>query len=389
MMKTWRPAMVAVSSVLALALASCASGPSDSNRSGDDSGNQGDVLTMEIGKLNFDPTKYCGEKPMKIGHLTAAGGNNWMAEVKALIEKFETFCPNVTDIQYYDANGDVTKFSSAVNAWAAQDFDIIYAFAGYFGEQTLPAFRAAQAAGVKVAVGNVAMGNDAVPDSVTASVVTDIDSIARSSVDFFEGAKEEGTSKILMIGGPAGSPMDPQVIASMKSYAKESDADIEFLQDEPLVGNAEIAKSAEAAAGALQKHPEIDGIVMTNVAVAPAVIRVFQNAGRKVPAIAGVGATSGAICALEKIREADPNAGQMLTLDGSPNFAPLALAKAIAAFQGIDAPELGLTDAETYIDYTPFVDTLNRKMPECDPSLPADADPTAALTAEEIKAAVN
>lgn len=387
MAKNWHTGGVAMAVSLMMGLAACASGPADSAGSTSNHEMQADVPRLEIGKLNFEPTKYCGDKPMKIGHITGFGGNTWMLEVKALIEKFEEFCPNATGIEYYDANGDVAKFNSTINAWASQGFDVIYAFDGVFGTQSLPAFRAAQEAGVIVTAGNVPLGNDAVPESVTASLVLDVDSVGREWVDFLDEAEDDGTSKVLLIGGLAGNPQDPDFIEGMKAHIEEIDAEVEFLQDAPLVGNNDVAKSVEAATAAIQKYPEIDGLVLTNVAVAPAVLRVFQNAGRDVPAIAGIGATSGAICAVRKIREKSPDL-QMLTLDGSPNFAPFALVKGIAKFQGIDAPELGPDDAETYFTHTPYVDTLNDQMPECDPSLPDGADPTVALTAEELAEAV-
>lgn len=381
---------VAATAALTLGLAACGgSDSSDSSGSGSDATGAAvaDAIQLKAGELNFDPTKYCGDKPMKVGYITGFGSNTWSVTAKAVIDKFKDYCPNITELEYYDANGDVTKYNNTLNAWAAQGFNVVYAFDGTFGTQTLPAFRAAQQAGVKIGVANIPLGDDVVPDTVTASVVQDQDDMAAQYVKFFDDAKKDGTSQILLIGGTPGNTLDPGLIKRMKANIEETGADVKFLQDSPIVGNWDIAASAQAAAAVIPKYKNIDGVLLTNAAVAPAVMRAFQSAGRPVPAIGGTGITSGTICEVEKVRKSDPNV-QMLSLDATGNSGPIALAKAMAAFQGIDESELGPDDVETYVRLAPYVDTLNGQMPECDSSLPADADPTMALTTDEIAAAV-
>lgn len=345
------------------------------------------ALQVKIGELNFDLTKYCGDKPMKIGNITGFGGNTWTLEQQALVEKFKTYCPNITEIQTYDAQGDATKFNNTLNAWAAQGFNVAYATSGVFGTQTLPAFRSAQTAGMTIGVSNASLGDDVVPTTVAASVVQSFTDMGSRFVKFLDDAKPQGTSKVLLIGGTAGNTFDPPVLAAMKKSIDETGADVELLQDIPVVGNWDIAASTQVAASVLSTYPEIDGIVLTNAVVASGVIRAFQNAGRPIPAITGTGISSGVVCELTAARQTNPNIN-MMTLDASGNVPALALAKAIAAYQGIDAPELGPNDSETYVNLATYVDTLNGQIPECDPSLPADADPTMALTSAEINAAV-
>nr|WP_272919466.1 substrate-binding domain-containing protein [Amycolatopsis rubida] len=324
---------------------------------------------------------------MKVGNLTGFGGNTWTVEMQAVIAKFKAYCPNITGIETYDAQGDATKFNDTLNAWAAQGFNVAYATSGVFGTQTLPAFRKAQQFGLKIGVSNAPLGDAVVPKSVTASVVQDFADMGTRFVKFLDAAKKKGTSKILVIGGTAGNTFDPLVVSEMQKAIRDTGAHVEFLQPSPVVGNWDIAASAQAAASVISKYPEIDGLVLTNAAVASGVIRAFQNAGRPVPTIAGTGITSGVLCDLHAARKKDPNIN-MISLDASGNVPALALAKAIAAYQGIRAPELGPDDAETYVKLATYVDTLNHQIPKCDPALPADADPTMALTAQEIAAAV-
>lgn len=372
---------------LAISLSACTADAGDPAAAPERGSAADQSLQIEIGKLNFDPAKYCGDKPMRIGNITGFGGNTWMVEVRAIIDTFKEHCSNISEIQYYDANGDVTKFNSTISAWAAQDFDLIYGFTGTFGSQTMPAFKEAQKAGVKIGVSNVSLGDAAVPESVTASVVQDIDDMARQWMEFFDSAKTEGPAQIVMIGGTAGAPLDAAIVASMKRQIKETGAEVTFLQDEPLIGNWDVAESAKAIASVIPKYKEIDGVLLTNAVATPAVVRAFENAGRPIPALGGTGISSGAVCEVAKVRAKNPEV-QMLSLDGTGNVGPLALIKAIASFQGIDAPELGPTDAETYVKLAPYVDTLNDVFPACDAELPADADPSMALTKAQVLAAV-
>lgn len=347
----------------------------------------GQALHLENGALNFDPRAYCGDKPMKVGNITGFGGNTWSLEMQAVVAKFEEYCPNISVLETYDAQGDVTRFNSTLNAWAAQGFDVAYATSNVFGPQTLPAFRSAQQLGLRLGVSNAPLGDAVVPTSVTASVVTDFDDMGRRFAQFLDEAAPDRTSRFLVIGGPAGNTFDPEVVDAMKTVISDSGIDAELLQDHPVVGNWDLAASSQAAASIISTYERIDGIVLTNAAVASGVIRAFQNAGRPVPTIVGTGITSRVVCDLVEARRADPNV-HMLSLDGSGNGPALALAKTIAEFQGIEAPELGPDNAETYVRLATYVDTLGGVIPECDPSLPADADPTMALTAEEIAAAV-
>ena len=72
-------------------------------------------------------------------------------------------CPNVTEVKYFDANLDPEKFNSTVSAWAAQGVNIIVAFDD-FGQSAVPAFKAAQLAGVKVVTDNAIPGNAQIPE---------------------------------------------------------------------------------------------------------------------------------------------------------------------------------------------------------------------------------
>jgi ribose transport system substrate-binding protein len=341
----------------------------------------GDISQLKIGELNFDPSKYCGSKPFKVGAIDGFGGNAWRVETRALVEKVAKACPNNQGVQYFDANLDPQKFNSTINSWAAQGVNIIVAFDD-FGQGAVPAFRAAQQKGVKVVTDNAIPGNAKVPNDVTAAVVPDFDKGAKAWVEFLDKATK-GNGKIVLIGGPAGNLFDGPAIDSIKKAIQETGSKVQLVEQGPQYANWDPAKTQQVMSSLLAKNKDINGVVLTYMATAPAVIRAFKAAGLPLPAIAGQSSSNEVVC---QVKNLSKSGLQALGIDGSANQAALALAKGLAAYQGISAPELGPTDGPTVSNYATYIDTVNGKIPTCDPSLPAGADLSTALTLDEIKA---
>jgi ribose transport system substrate-binding protein len=346
---------------------------------------EGEYGQLEIGELNFDMSKYCGEKPTVVGAIDGFGGNTWRVETRALIEKTAKECPNVTEVKYFDANLDPEKFNSTISAWAAQGVNVIVAFDD-FGQSAVPAFKAAQLAGVKVVTDNAVPGNAQIPGDVTAAVIPDFEKGGKEWVEFLNEATDE-KGKIALIGGPAGNLFDTPSQEAMEKAIEETGAGIEFVESEPVVGNWELAKTQQATAALLNKYPDLDGVVLTAMFAAPAVNRAFEAAGKPLPAIAGQSSSNEVICEIHEKQQKDPNYN-VFSLDGSAQQAALALAKGMAAYQEIEAPELGPTDEPTKANYKVYVDTLKNMLPPCEKSLPGGADLSTALTKSEIEEVV-
>ena len=296
---------------------------------------EGEYGQLEIGELNFDMSKYCGEKPTVVGAIDGFGGNTWRVETRALIEKTAKECPNVTEVKYFNANLDPEKFNSTISAWAAQGVNIIVAFDD-FGQSAVPAFKPS-AAGVKVVTDNAIPGNAQIPGDVTAAVIPDFEKGGKEWVEFLnEATKEKG--QIALIGGPAGNQFDTPSQEAMEKAIEETGAGVEFVESEPVVANWELAKTQQATAALLNKYPDLNGVVLTAMFAAPAANRAFEAAGKPLPAIAGQSSSNEVICEIHEKQQKEPNYN-VFSLDGSAQQAALALAKGMAAYQEIEAPE--------------------------------------------------
>jgi ribose transport system substrate-binding protein len=340
------------------------------------------TIPLKVGSLTFDPSKYCGSKPMKVGLLDGFGGNTWRVQVRALNQKVLAACKNVSAVQYYNANLDSQKYANTLSSWAAQGFNLALAFPD-FGPLSNPAYASAQRKGVKVGVSYLAK-DDVVPTTVTANMAEDYRDTAQKFVKFLDDANSS-TAQVILVGGPAGNTVDSSVLADMQATIKQTGADVKFLQDSPIVANWDTAKTAQALATAIAKYPNINGVVETSLFAAPAIFRAFKAAGKPLPTVVGQGSDQEVVCQVQDLVKADPKFN-MLALDGSGNAPPLALAKTIAANQGIKAPELGPTDETTYFTLPVYIDTLRNQVPACDKSVPPTADLSMALSAQEVAA---
>ena len=338
---------------------------------------------LAVGELNFDMKKYCGEKPTRVGLLDGFGGITWRVQVRALNEKTLHECPNVTEIKYYDANGDQEKYNSTLSAWAAEGVNLVEAFPD-FGAASLPAFRAAQKKGVIIVTDNSLPEGAKIPEDLTAAAIPDYEAGAREWVEFLDEATK-GTAHIVMIGGPPGAAVDLIYLKEMQKAIEETGADVEFLDDEPIPGYWEAAKTQQATSAVISKYPNLNGIVSTYTALIPAMTRAFDAANKKLPTIVGQGISNEVTCNLIKIREGEDPNFNMMSLDSTGNLPPLALAEGMAAYQEIEAPELGPTDAPTVTNLSTYIDTLKGDIPKCYPSVPPGADLSMALTPEEVE----
>ncbi len=347
-------------------------------------GDAGDDSPLKIiaGELNFEFSDYCGDKPAVVGVLDGYGGNAWATGKSALVRQLAESCPNVTEVKYADAGGDVQKYIAAINSFVAQGVNIIETF-DYMGEPTVPAFRQAQQRGVLVGNANAIPGSGTVPRDFTSNVVPDFDGNATLWVDFLTKATDDA-GRIAYVGGPAGNLFDAPQIEAIEKAIAEQGSGIELVTKEPLVGAWDPATVQQVVAGLLQNDPKIDGIINSYTATGPAVVRAFQAAKVPLPAMTGQSSSMELVCLANDLE------GELKTqsLDGTPNLHAIDLAKLLAAWSGIDAPELGPTDAYTTVTLADYINTEEGVLPECDPSVPPGADFSQAMDPAELAAAL-
>lgn len=378
-----------------LLLASCGSSDdssSDSATGGDSTGGSSEAsaepasddspLKIMAGELNFDFTDYCGDKPVVVGILDGYGGNAWATGKSALVKQLAESCPNVTDVKYADAGGDVQKYIAAINSFVAQGVNVIETF-DYMGQPTVPAFKQAQQRGVLVGNANAIPGNGTVPTDFTSVVVPDFDGNAEQWVEFLTKAtNNEG--RIAYVGGPAGNLFDAPQIEAIEKAIEEQGSGIELVTKEPLVGAWDPATTQQVVAGLLQTDSDIDGIINSYTATGPAVVRAFEAANVPLPAMTGQSSSMELVCLANK------NKGKQAiqSLDGTPNLHAIDLAKLLAKWSDIDAPELGPNDAYTTVTLADYINTEEDIVPECDESVPPGADFSQAMDPQDLAAAL-
>ena len=351
------------------------SSPGSSEEVGDDS-----PLKTLAGELNFEFADYCGDKPVVVGILDGFGGNAWATGKSALVRQLAESCPNVTEVKYADAGGDVQKYIAAINSFVAQGVNVIETF-DYMGEPTVPAFRAAQQRGVLVGNANALPGSGKVPTDFTSVVVPDFDANAQLWVEFLTAATDD-KGRIAYVGGPAGNLFDAPQIEAIESAIEEQGSGIELVTKEPLVGAWDPATTQQVMAGQLQTDSDIQGIINSYTATGPAVVRAFEAAGLPMPAMTGQSSSMELVCLAQDYE------GELQSLDGTPNLHALDLAKLLATWSDMDAPELGPTDAYTTVPLADYINTVEGTVPECDPNVPPGADFSTAMDPEDLAAAL-
>jgi ribose transport system substrate-binding protein len=385
---------VALTVAATLLLAACGSNDDDSASGSDGgAGNAGSAAPVEevsddsplkivAGKLNFDFSKYCGDKPVVVGILDGYGGNAWATGKSALVRQLAESCDNVTDVKYADAGGDVQKYIAAINSFVAQGVNVIETF-DYMGQPTVPAFKQAQQRGVLVGNANAIPGNGSVPGDFTSVVVPDFDGNAKQWVEFLTKATDD-KGRIGYVGGPAGNLFDAPQIEAIQKAIDEQGSGIELVTQEPLVGAWDPATTQQVVAGYLQKDPDITGIINSYTATGPAVVRAYQAANVPLPAMTGQSSSMELVCLANDMK----GEIKVQSLDGTPNLHAIDLAKLLAKWSGIDAPELGPTDAYTGVTLADYINTEEGVLPACDPNVPPGADFSQAMDPDDLAEAL-
>lgn len=332
------------------------------------------AMTQEFSYVNNHANikTMCGDKPARVALVDGFGGNSWRRIVLAELQDEAAKCKNITAVQYTDAAGDQQAYTSAINGYAAQGFDIIITYAD-FGDAALPAYRAATQAGVIMA-----------PYNLKLSGTMDVDYSVNPYEDaFLEGRKFAewvGTTikrgNTVFLGGLPGSASSVVFLNGYKDGLKEF-PDIELLDQNFIVTNWNPADAQRAVSGLIAKYPKIDAIVSDYGVTSLAAVKAYEQAGLNVPAMAFIATNNEYSCKYLDAK-AQGKAWKQLALSGTTANVRFALRAAIAKLQGTENNEPRALVA------FPFADSEKSIEPRCDKTLPPDADLSSSLSADKV-----
>lgn len=320
-----------------------------------------------------DMKAICGDKPAVVALTDGVGDNAWRRIARAGFELEASKCPNIKGTLYADAGGDPQKSNSDINSLVAQGANVIVSFVD-FGDAMLPAFRKATKAGV-VVVPYLAPIGGAPGKDYAANVHLDTAWVAESWANWMGQNIKKGN--LIFIAGAPASPVDVAyqniIIQTLAKYP-----DIHLLQKDYLVTNWNPSDAHKAVNAAIAKYGQIDMIIADYSVEVKAAMQAFQEAKLPLPAFATISPSNDLDCQYL----ADKKAGKgwnFIEFGGSVNDAQVALRRGLADFEATQNPEPLLTHPRLWIDTFAGVD------PQCDTSLPPDADLSGNLPLEKVK----
>jgi ABC-type sugar transport system substrate-binding protein len=217
-----------------------------------------------------------GDGEIILGIAEAYGQNQWRKISKMEVILQALTYPDVGQIIFTDAQGDLAKFQSNVRSLAAQGATAIVSY-NDFGAAALPAFQAAQGQGAFIStyVGPVP---DAPPESLANQVHGDVCAVGE---EMAQVAEED-----LGLTGPVailnGTPGNPQGATWNKCFEEATTAvEVGAKQDTDWT----LAGAFEAASALVSSGEDYNAILYDYADPIPQVIEAYDKAGKTPPAI--------------------------------------------------------------------------------------------------------
>jgi ABC-type sugar transport system substrate-binding protein len=240
--------------------------------------------TIELTPEQLDKAFECwsettceiGDGATTLGIAEAFGQNQWRKISKMEVILQALTYPDIGKIIFTDAQGDLATFQSNVRSLASQGAKAIVSY-NDFGAAALPAFKAAQAQGAKIAtyVGPVP---DAPEDSLASQVHGDTCAIGEEMAKVAEeDLKLTGEVAILN-----GTPGNPQGASWNKCF---EDALTTLTVGTKQDTDWTLAGAFDAASAIVSSGKDYSGIFYDYADPIPQVIEAYDKAGVKPPAI--------------------------------------------------------------------------------------------------------
>ncbi|MGO4317851.1 substrate-binding domain-containing protein [Agrobacterium sp. MCAB5] len=336
------------------------------------------ALSADFGKLGkgADIATICGDKPASVAMVDGYGGNTWRKIAIAEVKDEAAKCPNIERTAYSDAGGDAQKYSSDINSFVAQGYDIIITFAD-FGDAALPAYRAALQAGVVVVPYNAKLTGTPGVD-YTANPHQEMTEVGKEMVRW--AGKNIKKGNVVFLGGFPGAATSQAIMDGIREGITDY-PDLRLLDENYVVTNWNPADAQKVVAGLIAKYPQIDVVMSDYGVISLAGIKAFQQVGLKVPAQTVLASQNDINCKYLADKAAG-NGWDYMSLDSTITIVRFALRQGLAAFEGTKL------DETTRLVPLTYVDSFKSQDPKCDGNAPPDADFTSLLSQEALMKAI-
>jgi ribose transport system substrate-binding protein len=322
---------------------------------------------------------WCGTKKATLALTDGFGGNNWRRVTTAEAKNEVSKCPSITGFSYADGQGNTQKAISDIQGFVAKGVSALVVFPDA-GQAMLPALRSAKKAGVVTVPYRVNPGGRPGAD-YDAFIDTDFKQAGVLWAQWLAKTLN-GKGNILNLGGPPANSQSQAEYEGMRSVFSKYPG-IRFVGQTPYeVTNWDPAQTQKVVTAALAKNPQIDAITTDFGAALASSFSAFDQAGRKIPAVATEDSNLLA-CQWKKRKAANPGF-KLFTVSSQNAMSRLAIDYAVAKATG------GRLPASTMYPQSAFEDSVSGKpnAPKCDTTLSMDAFLSSSLTHDQQAAAL-
>jgi ribose transport system substrate-binding protein len=311
-----------------------------------------------------------GHGTLTVAYADGFGENVWRQVTKMeFIEQALTY-PQIKKIIYRSARGNAAKAISDMQAYTAQQVNVIVMFADA-GAALLPAVREATQSGIQVVLNNgTTVGGHAGKDYLTSVS----ENICQLGVAFVNIVKENSTKKpttIVELGGTPGNPLSA-------TWQKCAEADIAKDKNLKLLGKADTNWTQEgtfkAMSGFLSQYGSVDAVLYEYADGFRGGLRAYQAAKKPPNVIVALRTDEqGLFCDWQKVGDPD---FKIFYASGQNDQARFALTAAMMKLAGDKIP--------------PFIDVpfkMHRVVKGlCNPGLPDGASVSTLVDDETLQA---
>jgi len=306
---------------------------------------------------------WCGPNKASLGLTDGFGGNSWRLVTTAAAKNEVAKCPNITDFEYADGQGNTQKAISDIQGMVAKGINSMVVFPDA-GQAVLPTLRSAFQAGVKVVPYRVFPGGTDGQD-YNVWVGADFTTDGKNWANWILKNLPNG-GNVLFLSGPAGNSQGIDEGKALHSILDPT-GKYKFIGQQPFEPtNWDPALTQQVLTAAIAQYPKIDVIVSDFGPSLVGALPSFGKSNRSIPALV---TSDGNVlsCFWEAQKGTNPDFKLFTVATGNDN-ARLAIDWAVALATGGKTPDSKQFEAPVFED-----SVSGQPHPvTCDNSLPGD-----------------